>query len=117
MATLFTRIIEALNILEGYPLQAMGHNSAEYIHKLAEALKLAYADRDTYYADPKFTRIPAERLLSKQYAAERRNLIGDRASLEFRPGGAVAVKLSYFYTNPLNVVKRMDEAGVAIDLD
>jgi gamma-glutamyltranspeptidase/glutathione hydrolase len=50
-----------------------------------EALKLAYADRDTYYGDPKFTHIP-ERLLSKEYAAERRKQIGEMASLDFRPG-------------------------------
>jgi gamma-glutamyltranspeptidase/glutathione hydrolase len=51
-----------------------------------EALKLAYADRDTYYGDPKFNHIAEDLLLSKQYAAERRKLIGPKASLEFRPG-------------------------------
>ena len=79
-------LIEALNILEGYDLHAMRWNSAEYLHTLVEALKLAYADRDTYYGDPKFVNVPAERLLSKDYAAERRKLIGPVASLEFRPG-------------------------------
>ena len=69
-------MLEALNILEGYDLRAMKYNSAEYLHTLAEALKLAYADRDTYYGDPKFVKIPAERLLSKEYAAERRKQIG-----------------------------------------
>ncbi len=79
-------MIEALNILEGYDLRSLGINSADYIHKVVEALKLAYADRDTYYGDPKFNHIPYEIFLSKEYAAERRKLIGDRASLEFRPG-------------------------------
>ena len=79
-------MIEALNILEGFDLVGMKLNSAEYIHTLAEALKLAYADRDTYYGDPKFVQIPAGRLLSKEYGAERRKLIGAEASLEFRPG-------------------------------
>jgi gamma-glutamyltranspeptidase/glutathione hydrolase len=79
-------MIEALNILEGFDLRAMGWNSAEYIHKSVEALKLAYADRDTYYGDPKFNRIPSEVLLSKEYAAERRKQIGAKASLEFEPG-------------------------------
>ncbi len=78
-------MIETLDILEGYDLRAMGLNSPQYIHTLVEALKLAYADRDTYYGDPKFVRIP-ERLLSKEYAAERRKLIGPDASLDFRPG-------------------------------
>jgi len=78
-------MIEALNILEGLNLAELKQNSAGYIHTLAEALKLAYADRDTYYGDPKFVRIPM-RLLSKEYGAERRTLIGPEASLEFRPG-------------------------------
>jgi gamma-glutamyltranspeptidase/glutathione hydrolase len=79
-------LIEALNILEGYDLRAMRWNSAEYLHTLVEALKLAYADRDTYYGDPKFVKIPADRLLSKDYAAVRRKLIAAVASLDFRPG-------------------------------
>ena len=79
-------MLEALNILEGFDLRAMRYNSAEYLHTMAETMKLAYADRDTYYGDPKFNNIPVARLLSKEYAAERRKLIGQTASLEFRPG-------------------------------
>jgi gamma-glutamyltranspeptidase / glutathione hydrolase len=79
-------MIEALNILEGFDLKSMGWNSTAYLHTLAEALKLAYADRDTYYGDPKFVKVPMERLLSKEYAEERRNQIGPQASQEFRPG-------------------------------
>jgi len=79
-------MIEALNILEGYDLRSLGANSTEYIHKLVEALKLAYADRDTYYGDPKFNHIPTDVLLSKTYAAERRKQIGHNASLDFVPG-------------------------------
>jgi len=80
-------MIEALNILEGYDLKAMGHNSPEYVHVVVEALKLAFADRDRYYGDPKFSKIPEEILLSKSYAAERRKLIDPaHASLESRPG-------------------------------
>lgn len=79
-------MIEALNLLETYDLEQMRQNSAEYIHTLVEALKLAYADRDTYYADPKFAQVPQERLLSKEYAAERRALIQPTASFDFRPG-------------------------------
>jgi gamma-glutamyltranspeptidase/glutathione hydrolase len=75
-----------LNILEGYQLTAMGHNSAEYIHTSAEALKLAFADRELL-GDTGFVRIPFAGLLSKAYAAERRKLIeSNRASLEIRPG-------------------------------
>ncbi len=79
-------LLQALNILEGYELRPLGYNSTEYIHKLVEALKLAYADRDTYYGDPKFTQVPADHLLSKEYAAERRKDISDKASLNFLPG-------------------------------
>ena len=80
-------MIEALNLLEGYDLKAMGHNSPEYLHTLVEAVKLAFADRDQYYGDPKFSKIPEQILLSKEYAAERRKLIDPaHASLESRPG-------------------------------
>jgi gamma-glutamyltranspeptidase/glutathione hydrolase len=78
-------MIEALNILDSFDLTAMRLNSGEYIHTLVEALKLAYADRDTYYGDPKFVSIP-ERLLTKEYGAERRKQITQEASQEFRPG-------------------------------
>jgi gamma-glutamyltranspeptidase/glutathione hydrolase len=80
-------MIEALNILEGFNLKAMGHNSPEYLHTLVETAKLAFADRDRYYGDPKFSHIPEEVLLSKEYAAERRKLIDPmHASMEHRPG-------------------------------
>jgi gamma-glutamyltranspeptidase/glutathione hydrolase len=79
-------MLEALNILESYDLRSMGFNSADYIHTVTEALKLAYADRDTYYGDPKFNSIPADTLLSKAYAAERRKEIGKTASMDFLPG-------------------------------
>src|SRR5262249_44828627 len=80
-------MIEALNILEGFDLKKMGHNTPEYLHTVIEAVKLAFADRDRYYGDPKFSKIPEEILLSKAYAAERRKLIDPKhASLESRPG-------------------------------
>src|SRR5271165_1875635 len=79
-------MIEALNILEGYDVKGTALNSAEYIHRADEALKLAYADRDTYYGDPKFSKIPEGILLSKSYAEERRKLITGKASQDFLPG-------------------------------
>jgi gamma-glutamyltranspeptidase/glutathione hydrolase len=79
-------MIEALNILEGFDMRSLGINSAEYIHRTVEVLKLAYADRDTYYGDPRFNHLNTAELLTKEYAAERRKLIGHNASLEFRPG-------------------------------
>ncbi len=65
----------ALNILEGYALQSLGHNSAEYLHLLIEAVKLAFADASRYVADPDFVDIPLDNLLSKSYAERRRHLI------------------------------------------
>ncbi len=80
-------MLEMLNILEGFDLRGMGQNSPEYLHTVVEAAKLAFADRDNYYGDPKFSKIPEERLLSKSYAAERRKLIDPaHASMESRPG-------------------------------
>jgi gamma-glutamyltranspeptidase / glutathione hydrolase len=67
--------LQMLNILEGFDLAAMGHNSADYLHVQAEAKKLAFADRARYYADPEFSDVPLAWLLSKEYAAERRALI------------------------------------------
>jgi gamma-glutamyltranspeptidase/glutathione hydrolase len=65
-------IIELLNILEGFPLGELGANSAATIHDLAEAMKLAYADRAEYLGDPAFTDIPVKGLISKAYAAKLR---------------------------------------------
>jgi len=80
-------MIETLNLLEGYDLRSMGHNSPDYLHTVVEAVKLAFADRDRYYGDPKFSHIPEEILLSKDYAADRRKLIDPaHASMEHRPG-------------------------------
>jgi gamma-glutamyltranspeptidase/glutathione hydrolase len=69
---------QALNVLAGYDLKALGHNSAAYIHAAVEALKLAFADRHRYYGDPKFVDVPIDALLSKEYAASRRAMIDPR---------------------------------------
>ena len=78
-------MLEALNIIDGFDGRP-AFNSAEYIHRTVEALKLAYADRDTYYGDPKFNHWNLQALLTKEYAASRRKQIGERASLKFEPG-------------------------------
>ncbi len=86
-------MVETLNMLEGFDLKKMGHNSPAYIHTLAEALKLALADRDRYYGDPNFVKIPSTELLSKNYAALRRPLIDERrASLAQQPGDPMNMK-------------------------
>ena len=85
-------LLQSLNLLEGYDLAAMGHNSADYIHTVVECMKLAYADREFYYGDPLFVDVPFDRLLSKDYAAERRRLVDPAAaSMELRPGGRPAI--------------------------
>ena len=84
-------MLEALNILENYDLKAMKHNSADYIHTVVEALKLAYADRDTYYGDQLFVKTPGEGLLSKGYAKERAQRIDPQhASRSFIAGNPMA---------------------------
>ena len=79
-------MLEALNILEGFDLKKMGHNSAPYLHAVTEALKLSFADRNKYVADPKFVpNIPMKALLSKQYAAARRQAIDPNRAISGEP--------------------------------
>ena len=66
---------QALNILAGFDLRGLGHNSTQYIHAVTEALKLAYGDRQGYYGDPRFVHVPIDQLLSESYAAEQRKRI------------------------------------------
>jgi gamma-glutamyltranspeptidase / glutathione hydrolase len=79
-------MLENLNLLEGFDLKSMGHNSPQYIHSVVEAQKLGYADRDAYYGDPDFSTIPLQ-LVTKEYADIRRPLM-DRgtASAAHIPG-------------------------------
>ena len=80
-------LLQTLNILEGYDLRSLGHNSPEAIHLQVEALKLALADREKYTGDPDFVDVPVDGLLSKEYAALRRGLISPgKALAEYPPG-------------------------------
>lgn len=80
-------LLEALQILEGFDLAAIGPGRPDAIHLSAEALKLALADRDAHYADPLFADVPVRELLDPSYASRRRTLIDPHhASLELRPG-------------------------------
>ena len=82
-----TAALQILNILEGYDIKKMGFGSAAYIHHFIEAKKLAFEDRAKFYADPSFTKVPMDMLISKKYAAERRKLINStRAASSFPPG-------------------------------
>jgi gamma-glutamyltranspeptidase / glutathione hydrolase len=66
---------QTLNVLDGFDLAGLGHNSPVYIHHIVEALKLSYADRHRYYGDPNFVHVPMDALLSAPYAESRRKLI------------------------------------------
>src|SRR3979409_2185508 len=79
-------MLEALNLLEGYDLKAMGRNSAPYLHAVTEALKLSFADRNAYVGDHKFVpNIPIAQLLSKEYAAARRSQIDPNRAIVGEP--------------------------------
>lgn len=80
-------IIQMLNILEGYNLQALGHNSADYIHRLAEAMKFAYADRSKYLGDADFFPVPVAELTDKGYAQSQRQRIDIQRAT---PSGEIA---------------------------
>lgn len=80
---------QALSLLEGIDLETLGHNTPEYIHVVAEAIKLAFADRERHYGDPRFVDVPIGALLDSDYAAERRKLIrSDEAWTELPPAGS-----------------------------
>lgn len=80
--------LQLLNILEGFDIAAMGFGSPEYVHAFVEAKKVVYEDRARYYADPAFVETPVEKLVSKAYVGERRQLIDlDRAADAYAPGG------------------------------
>jgi gamma-glutamyltranspeptidase/glutathione hydrolase len=78
--------LQMLNLLDGVDLAALGHNSPAYLHRIIETIKLAFADRDAYYGDPHFVKIP-EGLLSKAYAAARQRLITEKAWPTMPPAG------------------------------
>ena len=86
-------LCQALRLLEGFDLREMGHLSADYIHTVTEALKLAMADRDEYYGDPLLVDVPMQELLSDRYTELRRPLIDmGKASMTARPGDPIHMR-------------------------
>jgi gamma-glutamyltranspeptidase/glutathione hydrolase len=84
-------LLEMLNMLDGVDLASMGHNSVDYVHTLTEAIKLAFADREAYFGDPRFVDVPLQTLLSPAYAKQRRAQIqADRASPGMPRAGEIA---------------------------
>jgi gamma-glutamyltranspeptidase/glutathione hydrolase len=81
-------LLQTLNLLEPFDLASLGHNSPRYLHLILEAIKLVFADRDVHYGDPAQLKVPADGLLSKEYALARRALIDEkRAWPDIPPAG------------------------------
>jgi gamma-glutamyltranspeptidase / glutathione hydrolase len=106
-------MLQALNVLEGYDLKAMGHNSPQYLHVVAEALKLGFADRNKYVGDPKFVPpIPMKELLSKEYAAIRRAVIDPKRALQGEPPPGDPRRLTPTLTSPTYAAPQRVTGGV-----
>jgi gamma-glutamyltranspeptidase/glutathione hydrolase len=130
-------LLQMLNLLEAFPLESYAHNSPDYLHLIAEAMKLAFADREQYYADPRFEDVPLQGLLNKDYAEERAKLIspntawpemppfGNPYGFEGRPRGVAprthppsgAKGRDHFGTSALTVVDAEGNAFVATTSD
>ncbi len=79
-------MLQQLALLDGFDLSAMDPLGPDFVHSVQECAKLAMADREAFYGDPKFTEVPMDRLLAEDYNEARRALVGERASMELRPG-------------------------------
>lgn len=106
-------VLEMLNILEGCELRAMGHNSAESIHAIAEAMKLAFADRSVALGDPDFVDVDTKRLTSKEHAESRRLLMEAEKAKEYAPAEGIEAKDYPGNTSHFSI---MDRYGNAISL-
>jgi gamma-glutamyltranspeptidase/glutathione hydrolase len=83
--------LQQLALLRGFDLAAMGAGSTDLVHTVTECAKLAFADREAWYGDPRQSRVPLEELLSARYADQRRALVGPEASADLRPGAPAGV--------------------------
>lgn len=119
-------LLIALNILKGFDLPSMAHNSGDYLHVVTEVLKLAFADRNQYIGDPRFVKdMPVEGLLSQDYADKRRGLIRMDVAIsgvappgDPRRGDPVLAGHQISYSaGPSPVVREIADAGSAIDGD
>jgi gamma-glutamyltranspeptidase/glutathione hydrolase len=108
-------LLQTLALLEGIDLSALGHNSADYVHTLTEALKLAFADREAYYTDPATGYVPLPTLISPEYAAERRKLIRpDAAWPEMPPPGELGASEQRLRASPPNPFPEPDTSYVCV---
>ncbi|WND01455.1 gamma-glutamyltransferase [Temperatibacter marinus] len=107
-------IVQMMNVLEGYDLRSFGHNSADYIHTVTEAMKHAYADRSEYLGDPDYWDVPVEKLTSKAYAAQiRAKIMSEKAtpSQDIKPGMHMVAE-----SPQTTHLSSMDAAGNAVSL-
>ena len=106
--------LQQLALLKGLGIEDMDTEGSEFIHAVTECAKLAFADRETFYGDPKFVDVPIEILLSDSYNDKRRKLIGESASLEFRPGQVDGYGGSVNYQAAINsaAIARSNLAGI-----
>jgi gamma-glutamyltranspeptidase/glutathione hydrolase len=100
--------LQQLALLKGFDLQDLDPVGEEFVHLVTECSKLAFADREKYYGDPNFVDVPMAQLLSKEYSDQRRSLVGESASLEFRPG----MLKGYDHDVPYSVGESGDQAAV-----
>src|SRR5438477_4205894 len=108
-------LLQTLALLEGTDVKALGHNSADYVHHLTEALKLAFADREAYYTDPALGDVPLPTLISSEYAAERRKLIRpDKAWPEMPPPGELGASAGRLRASPPNPFPEPDTSYVCV---
>ena len=112
-----TALVEMLNLLEGYDLAAMGHNSPQYAHHLVEAMRRAFRDRAAFLADPDFAEVPVERLTSKEYADQLRagiaSAVAGASSPEDAEEAAAALAPESMETTHYSVV---DASGMAVSV-
>jgi gamma-glutamyltranspeptidase/glutathione hydrolase len=106
--------LQTLALLKGIDLASMGPSSAQFVHTLTEAMKLAFADREAYYGDPSFVDVPLAHLLSDGYNDMRRRLIGERASHELLPGTVPGYEDQFARVmDSLGRLSRVTQAGTA----
>ena len=90
--------LQILNILEGYDMASKGFGTASHIHLFTEAKKLAFEDRAKYYADPSFTKVPVDELISKKYATARRKLINPERAARIYDAGVIEAGNTIYLT-------------------
>ena len=113
-------LAQTLRLLDGIDLPALGHNSADYIHMIVEAFKLAYADRHAYVGDPRFVDVPIEGMLDDDYIAQRRDSIDPRAAAPGMPepgrpeGANWTGTISPQSTAPADEISQLDTSYISV---